>query len=221
MEGKKQVAELLTSDYEISCLVATQNWIDEHEQNIKPGIELITVSPEELQKASLQQAPQEVLALVRMQEKPFNASLLEQTFSIVLDGIQDPGNLGTIIRVADWYGIKNLVCSYDCVDVFNPKTIQATMGSFMRVDVWYRHIDEILSATKLPVYGALMDGTSLHQMRLEKQGILLIGNEGKGISGNLIPFITHPVTIPRFGGAESLNAGIATAIICDAWARTQ
>ncbi len=219
MEGKKQVAELLTSDYETGCLVATQNWLDDHRAAIKPGTEVITVSPGELHKASLQQAPQEVLAVVRMPAKNFNPALLHNKFSIVLDGIQDPGNLGTIIRIADWYGIKNIVCSPDCVDVFNPKTIQATMGSFMRVDVWYENPEEVLTQTALPVYGALMDGVSVHKTNLDTSGILLIGNEGKGVSDKLLPLISHPLTIPRFGGAESLNAGIATAIICDAWAR--
>ena len=219
VEGKKQVAELLTSDYKISCLVATQSWLDNHSESIKPGTETIPVSPDELYKASLQQAPQEVLAVVHMPERTFTPASLHNEFSIALDGIQDPGNLGTIIRIADWYGIKNIVCSHDCVDVFNPKTIQASMGSFMRVDVWYEELEDILTPLKLPVYGALMNGTSLYETRLSQNGVLLIGNEGKGISEQLLPLITNPVTIPKFGGAESLNAGIATAIICDAWAR--
>lgn len=220
VEGKKQVAELFTSPYELECLVATPEWLYEHAAKIKPGTEVIEVTEEELRKASLQQAPQEVLAVVHIPGTIFNASLLMHEFSIMLDGIQDPGNLGTIIRIADWYGIKNLVCSPDCVDVYNPKTIQATMGSFMRVNVWYENPAEVLQTLKLPVYGALMNGESLYSANLPKAGVLLIGNEGKGISDALIPLITHPVTIPKLGGAESLNAGVATAIICDAWARS-
>lgn len=219
MEGKKQVAELLTSDHKISCLVATQNWLDDHSENIKPGTEIIPVSADELYKASLQQAPQDVLAVVHIPEKTFTPSALNDQFTIALDGIQDPGNLGTIIRIADWYGIQNIISSRDCVDVFNPKTIQATMGSFMRVNVWYENLEDELASLKLPVYGALMNGASLYETQLAKSGILLIGNEGKGISEKLLPLITQPVAIPRFGEAESLNAGIATAIICDAWAR--
>lgn len=219
VEGKKQVAELLTTDFITECIVATQQWLDAHTPLIKKGIEVIAVTDEELQKASLLQAPQQVLALVKMPEIAFDKNNTRNAFTIMLDGIQDPGNLGTIVRIADWYGIKNIVCSPDCVDLYNPKTIQATMGSFLRVNVWYENLAEVLQDISMPVYGALMEGNSLHQIQLNQTGILLVGNEGKGISPALLPFISHPVTIPRFGGAESLNAGIATAIICDGWAR--
>lgn len=227
VEGKKQVAELLTGSYETDSVFATQSWLDEYGQLAGTGTKIIPVTDEELKRISLQQAPQQVLALARIPGKFLedpNArdrfSLPHSSLTILLDGIQDPGNLGTIVRIADWYGIRNIICSTDCVDVFNPKTIQATMGSFLRVDVWYADLAGFLSRAALPVYGALMSGTSLHGITFSRNGLLLIGNEGKGISEQLIPYITHPVTIPRFGGAESLNAGIATAVICDAWART-
>jgi TrmH family RNA methyltransferase len=221
VEGKKQVAELLTSNLEITCLVATQQWVDEYNHQISNHIELITVSEDELKKVSQQQAPQQVLAVVKMPEPDTNTlqSALKNEFVLMLDGIQDPGNLGTIIRIADWYGITHIVCSHDCVDVFNPKTIQATMGSFMRISVWYDNLQTLLNEVETPVYGAVMNGTSLYQTQIEKQGILIIGNEGKGISDSIMPFITHHLTIPLVGQAESLNAGIATAIICDARAR--
>ena len=219
VEGKKQVTELLTSNYHINCLVATPSWADEHAQDIKNNTELIVVSADELKKASLLQAPQEVLALVELPEQAFSTQLINDNFTIVLDGIQDPGNLGTIIRIADWYGIKNIICSPDCVDVYNPKTIQATMGSFARVNVFYQDLKIILNQTQLPIYGALMQGVSLHQTQLHQKSMLVIGNEGKGISDDILPLISHPITIPKFGGAESLNAAIATAIICDGFAR--
>ena len=219
VEGKKQVTELLTSKYHINCLVATQHWADAHAQDIKNNTELIVVNADELKKASLLQAPQEVLAVVEMPEKQFSPTIIDTGFSIFLDGIQDPGNLGTIVRIADWYGIKNIICSNDCVDVFNPKTIQATMGSFARVEVYYVNLADILRNNSLPVYGALMHGESLYQSTIKESGILIIGNEGKGISEDLMAYISHPITIPKIGGAESLNAGIATAIICDARAR--
>lgn len=219
VEGKKQVTELLTSNYHINCIVATPNWANAFAQDIKNNTELIIVTAEELKKISLLQTPQEVLALVEVLELEFTPEILKEQFTIVLDGIQDPGNMGTIIRIADWYGIKNIVCSNDCVDVLNPKTIQATMGSFARVNVYYTALDELFNNNTLPVYGALMHGESLYQTRISEQGILLIGNEGKGISNELLPYITIPITIPRVGKAESLNAGIATAIICDARAR--
>jgi TrmH family RNA methyltransferase len=220
VEGKKQVTELFTSTYHINCLVATPEWADAHAQDIKNNTELIIVSAEELKKASLLQAPQEVLGLVEIPELDFSPELLTNNMTILLDGIQDPGNLGTIIRIADWYGIKNIICSKDCVDIYNPKTIQATMGSFARVNVFYQELKDILSQTTLPVYGALMNGVSLHKTELPQKAILVIGNEGKGISEAILPHISHPITIPRFGGAESLNAAIATAIICDSFART-
>ena len=219
VEGKKQVAELLTSNYQISCLIATHNWAMQHAQYITNNTELITVSDDELKKVSLLQAPQGVLALVQMPDINYLPELLTNNFTIVLDGIQDPGNLGTIVRIADWYGIKNIVCSLDCVDIYNPKTIQATMGSFARVNVYYIDLIEVLNQIDLPVYGALMQGESLHTVQLHKNALLIIGNEGKGISENLLQYITNPITIPKFGEAESLNAGVAAAIICDARAR--
>jgi TrmH family RNA methyltransferase len=219
VEGKKQVTELLTSNYQINCIVATPNWANAFAQDIKNNTELIIVNAEELKKASLLQTPQEVMAVVEIHEHAFTPQILNEQFTIVLDGIQDPGNMGTIVRIADWYRIKNIVCSNDCVDILNPKTIQATMGSFTRVNVFYTALDELFKNNALPVFGALMDGESLYQTPISEQGILLIGNEGKGISNELQPYITNPITIPRVGGADSLNAGIATAIICDARAR--
>jgi TrmH family RNA methyltransferase len=219
VEGKKQVTELLTSNYQINCIVATPNWANAFAQDIKNNTELIIVKAEELKKASLLQTPQEVMAVVEIHEHAFTPQILNEQFTIVLDGIQDPGNMGTIVRIADWYGIKNIVCSYDCVDILNPKTIQATMGSFARVNVFYTALDELFNNNTLPVFGALMHGESLYNTPICELGILLIGNEGKGISNKLLPYITNPITIPRVGEADSLNAGIATAIICDARAR--
>lgn len=219
VEGKKQVTELCTANLNIKFIVATPTWADEHAELIKNDTELLVVSPDELRKASLLQAPQEVLAVVETPNEP-TFSINTTGLTLALDGIQDPGNLGTIIRIADWYGVSKMVCSNDCVDVYNPKTIQATMGSFIRVEVSYGNLPELLSSTKLPVYGAFMQGESIHETKLQKNSVLVIGNEGKGISDAVSKTITHPITIPKFGGAESLNAGIATAIICDAFARS-
>lgn len=218
VEGKKQVTELCTANLNIKFIVATPNWANQQAALIKNDTELIIVTEEELKKASLLQAPQEVLAVVEMpKQSAFN--LHPNGLTLALDGIQDPGNLGTIIRIADWYGISKIVCSNDCVDVYNPKTIQATMGSFIRVEVSYGSLPDLLSNANVPIYGAFMEGASIHEAKLQKNGVLVIGNEGKGISDAVSQTITHPITIPKFGGAESLNAGIATAIICDAFAR--
>lgn len=219
MEGKKAVAELLQTSFRIPWLAADAEWVSAHQHQLRRVAEVITVNEKELQQLSFHKAPQQVLALVEIPSQQFDPAVLDQTFSILLDDIQDPGNLGTIIRVADWYGIEHIVCSPACADIYNPKTIQATMGSFARVKVWYEELDTILSLMKVPVYGALMEGDSLYKTNIAQKGALLIGNEGKGISENLQPYITNRVTIPASGGAESLNAAIATAIICDARAR--
>jgi TrmH family RNA methyltransferase len=133
--------------------------------------------------------------------------------TIVLDGIQDPGNMGTIIRTADWFGITQIVASEDTVDVYNPKVIGATMGSFMRVSVTYKNLAEWMPTVKLPVYGALLEGENIFTIKTHQKGLLVIGSEGKGIRENILDLITHPVTIPKIGDAESLNAGIAAGII--------
>lgn len=218
IEGAKIVAELPTSKITLKSLFATRNWIEANER-LFPGVDKVEVTEQQLKQISFLQTPQQVLALAYIPEQQFSVSQLQSQFSIVLDTLQDPGNLGTIIRIADWYGIKQIICSTDSVDVYNPKVIQATMGSFLRVNIVYTALETVLAETKLPVYGAVMNGENLYSTTFPKAGLLVIGNEGSGIEAALMQHISHPVTIPRLGGAESLNAGIATAIICDAWAR--
>ncbi len=132
---------------------------------------------------------------------------------LALDGIQDPGNLGTIIRTAHWFGLKQIICSLDCADAFSPKVVQATMGSIFAVQIIYTDLEKFLSKQKLPVYGALLEGENIYEQTDRETGILLIGNEGKGISKTLLPLVSHPVTIPALGDAESLNAGVAAGIL--------
>jgi TrmH family RNA methyltransferase len=139
---------------------------------------------------------------------------------LALDTIQDPGNMGTIIRIADWYGISTILCSEGCVDVFNPKVINATMGSFLRVNLLTANLADWFGQHRdVPVYGAMLEGESIYDLEPEKDAVLLVGNEGAGISPELQKHITRKISIPRRGGAESLNAGVATGIIVDAWAR--
>jgi len=137
----------------------------------------------------------------------------ENHITIALDCIQDPGNFGTIIRVADWFGIKQIICSNDCVELYNPKVIQSTMGSFIRVNINYLDLKEHLKNATVPIYGALLNGDDVTKIEKPKQGILVIGNESKGIRENILPHITNAISIKRIGGAESLNAAIATSII--------
>ena len=220
VEGTKAVMELLASKIVVKTLFATGEWISLHKVLLKDNCELEIVNEKELKQLSNQVSPQPVIALAFIPNYDITKIDFSKGFSIALDEIQDPGNLGTIIRIADWYGIKNIICSKNCADVYNPKVIQSTMGSFLRVNVFYENLSAFFSAhNKIPVYGALMNGKNLHQTKINSDGILLIGNEGSGISDELLTFVTHPITIPKIGDAESLNASIATAIICDAWAR--
>jgi TrmH family RNA methyltransferase len=175
-------------------------------------LEVTRIEAFELEKMSMLQTPNQVLAVAMMPQKKETLNLAGP-LTIVLDGIQDPGNMGTIIRTADWFGITQIVASEDTVDVYNPKVIGATMGSFMRVSVTYKNLADWMPTIKLPVYGALLEGENVFTIKTPQKGLLVIGSEGKGIRENILDFITHPVTIPKIGEAESLNAGIAAGII--------
>jgi len=198
---------MIATGYPLKAVYALDSW-----ESPDTSIEVTRVEPFELEKMSLLQTPNQVLAVAMMPQKPKEIDIAGQ-LTIVLDGIQDPGNLGTIIRTADWFGIKQIVASEDTADVYNPKVIGATMGSFMRVQVHYTNLAAWMPTVKIPVYGALLEGENVFTTKAPKQGLLVIGSEGKGIRENIIDFITHPVTIPKSGGAESLNAGIAAGII--------
>lgn len=206
-EGVKLVGEMIATGYPLKAVYALDSWASPD-----ASIEVNRIEPFELEKMSLLQTPNQVLAVALMPQKPKEIDIAGQ-LTVVLDGIQDPGNLGTIIRTADWFGIKQIVASEDTVDVYNPKVIGATMGSFMRVSVHYKNLAAWMPSVKLPVYGALLEGENVFTIKAPKQGLLVIGSEGKGIRENIIDLITHPVTIPKTGGAESLNAGIAAGII--------
>jgi TrmH family RNA methyltransferase len=207
-EGTKLVEELLHSRYTIRKLYALADWAEKN----KDVTNVITVTDNELAKISGLQTPNQVLAIVEQQTRA-NQPQIKDQLTLVLDGIQDPGNFGTIIRIADWFGIKQIVASEDTVELYNPKVIQSTMGSFLRVNVWYQSLYGFLQSAGIPVYGALLNGKSMHGEPPVTEGLLVIGNESKGISKELLPFISHPISIPRLGGAESLNAAVAAGII--------
>lgn len=220
-EGTKIVSELLGSKIIVNTLFATKEWLVVNDTHIDGSIEVIEVNEAQLKQISFLQTPQDVLALCNIPLQTLDNTILNSTLTIALDTIQDPGNLGTIIRIADWYGIKQIVCSPNCADVYNPKVIQATMGSFMRVSVFYIPLEQFFQEINIPVIGAVMNGKNLYTHHLPKEAVLLIGNEGTGISESLLPMISLPITIPKVGMAESLNAGIATAIICDSYTRNR
>jgi TrmH family RNA methyltransferase len=216
VEGVKLLNELLQSDYEVSSIFATANWMEQNS-----GIECSEVSEKELQSISSLTTPNEVLAVV--QQKDPQLIDVSTQLNIVLDKIQDPGNFGTIIRTADWFGIPNIICSEDSVDLYNPKVLQATMGSFFRINIVYTDLVQFFSKNAaLTVYGALLDGDNIYQKKLNSKGaVLLMGNESKGISDALRPFITEKVLIPNFGKAESLNVATATAVLCSEFKRSE
>jgi TrmH family RNA methyltransferase len=220
-EGPKIVKELLHSSYQIKILLALEEWISAHKSLVPREVELIPIKQNELDRISALQTPNSVIAVVHMGKKTPSGQVPENDLFIALDGIRDPGNLGTIIRTADWFGISGIICSPDCVDLFNPKVVQATMGSIARVRVDYMNLAELFQAKPagLPIYGAVLDGVNLFEQPLVPRGYLVIGSESHGISGDLLPFITHLISIPSYSkgknrSAESLNASVATAILC-------
>jgi TrmH family RNA methyltransferase len=170
-----------------------------------------TITEDELQKISQLQTANQVLAVLKQLtvEKP----VVENEWALYLDTIQDPGNFGTIIRIADWFGIKHIICSKGCTDLYNPKVVQSTMASIARVKVWYDEEESWLTQQWLPVLAATLGGQSIYEHEKISAGILLIGNESKGIRPEYIQQATHRITIPRIGEAESLNAAVATGII--------
>ena len=206
-EGVKLVGEMIAAGYPLKAVYALDSW-----ESPDTSIEVTRIEAFELEKMSMLQTPNQVLVVAMMPQKKETLDLAGP-LTIVLDGIQDPGNMGTIIRTADWFGITQIVASEDTVDVYNPKVIGATMGSFMRVSVVYKNLQEWIPTIKLPVYGALLEGENVFTIKTPQKGLLVIGSEGKGIRENILDFITHPVTIPKTGDAESLNAGIAAGII--------
>lgn len=212
IEGAKSVEELLASDFEIIQLFVTAGFLSA--LKIPPRGELHEVSESTLQNLGQFQTNRSALAVARIKENiPLFPSASE--FAIVLDDIRDPGNLGAIIRTADWYGIHKIIASIETADLYNPKVISATMGSFTRVGLYYSDLKSYLSASGHAVYGAYLDGENVHKVGFGAGGLILIGSESHGISKELLPFVTRKITIPRYGRAESLNAAVATAIICD------
>lgn len=215
VEGIKSVVEFAQSDYVIDTIFYTGKDVLKLlilSQNVK----LFEIKEEELKKISMLMQPQQLLALVRIPKYDAIQSFqsTENNFTFLLDNIQDPGNLGTIIRTADWFGFKQLICSNDTVDVYNPKVIQASMGSLARMQVAYTDLPSFLQGRTLPVYGALLNGQDVSTVKFPKAGLLVLGNEGSGISEEVRKYIQYPVTIPRFGQAESLNVAISAAIFC-------
>ena len=216
-EGPKLVGDLL-GHFPCRFLAATSSWLQEH-----PAVsttEIAEVSQEELSKASLLKAPQQVLAIFGQPHYELTPDIVRQSLCLALDDVQDPGNLGTIVRLADWFGIEHIICSQNTVDVYNPKTIQATMGGIARVKVHYTSLpDFIRSLDKdTPVFGTFLDGKNMYEQPLSTYGLIVMGNEGNGIGKEVEALINRKLYIPNYpqgqDTSESLNVAIATAVVC-------
>ncbi len=218
-EGAKVVDELMNS-LPARCIVAVEEWINEREHAIcRDGTICETVSKEELERISLQRHPQDVIALFELPKWEARiADVARSELVLALDGVQDPGNLGTIIRVADWFGIEHVFCANGTADVFNPKALQATMGALGRVQVHYTDLVADLSGFAGNVFGTFLSGVSIHEATLSRAGVIIMGNEGSGISPALAKLATSRLFIPPYpcdrDRVESLNVAIATAIVC-------
>ena len=213
-EGVKVVQELLNSNFELHNLFTTKEDFSDVSKD-----KIYAITDAELKKISALSTPNTCLALFKIpQSKPF----VEKGLIVALDDVRDPGNLGTIIRLCDWFGIETLFCSEESVDVYNPKVVQATMGSISRVNIVYGNLETLLSKTKLPVFGTFMDGKNIYQETLPKEGIIVMGNEANGISAAVEKLVSERIAIPRFGNlqlTESLNVATATAIILSEFKR--
>jgi TrmH family RNA methyltransferase len=231
MEGDKMVTELLVNrNLEVSNLIATSEWLLRNRYLLHAGIHEITdVTEAEFHKITLFESPAGVMALLPMPVMAFDEKDLAGQLSVSLDTIQDPGNLGTIIRTADWFGIRNIFCSPGCADCFNPKVVQSSMGSVMRVKVHDAQLDLLLESLHnldhYPVYGSYLEGRSIYGEQLSPSGMLVFGNESKGIHPSLKEFIHVPLTIPSFPArdhhAESLNVSAAVAVFCSEFFRNR
>ena len=220
-EGEKVVSDLLKSGWRVLAVYGTQEFFQRLSGNIMipKATEIILITNEELNKISSLTSPQSVLAVAEM-PTDINEINFENGLKLVLDDISDPGNLGTLIRIADWFGIDEIICSENSVDCFNPKVVQSAMGSLFRIKFNYKNLQEVfrknLSDKKLPVYGTVLDGKNIYEEDLSSDGFILIGNESIGIGNDQMKYITKALTIPSFGETkiDSLNVAVATGIVC-------
>lgn len=213
-EGAKVIQELVKSNFELEHLYTTKEDFKEVSPN---KITLITEN--ELNKISALSTPNTCLAVFKI---PLESKITESGLVLALDSVRDPGNMGTILRLCDWFGIEQLVCSKETVDIYNPKVVQATMGSITRVNVNYVDLVSFLEKTKLPIFGTFMDSNNIYKTALPQEGIIVMGNEANGISESIEKLVTKRITIPRFGGlqiTESLNVATATAVILSEFRR--
>lgn len=212
IEGAKMIEEALQSaPHSIVAIYGTETLTSP----LPESISFQEIDDHELQQISALKHPQKQIAVC----KYLSHNNKRPGFYIALDTIQDPGNLGTILRLASWFGVEHIIASNETVNIYNPKVVQASMGAVFNINVEYVDIATVLESTELPIYGALLEGENLYTSEINREGILLMGNEGNGIGKELLPYITHPLNIPRFGKGESLNVAMATAIFLSEFSR--
>lgn len=212
-EGDKLVREWLQNDAPVQHIVCLAEWIEANKALISrhPEAELTVVEAYELEAISTLKTPNQALVVAPF---PTPSPLPANEWCLALETVQDPGNLGTIIRIADWFGIKHVVCSEDCADAFSPKVVQSGMGGHLRVQLHKTDLRQFIASATIPVIAATLNGTDAYDAQRQDAAILMIGNESKGLSEGLISLATERITIPRRGGAESLNAAVSAGILC-------
>ncbi len=228
-EGNKLVSDLIKAKTEVEFLIYTSEWKEGYSLSSKTKINnRIETDANQLKKISSLKTPATVIGVFKIQSQTTSETSIQNSLSLVLDDVQDPGNLGTIIRIADWFGIKHIFCSRNTVDLYNSKVIQATMGAISSVNVVYTDLEDLILKYKkpsFPIYGTFLEGEIIYKTQLQKQGFIIMGNEGKGVSKNIQKLVTHKLYIPDFPNgeavSESLNVSVATSIICSEFRRLE
>ena len=227
IEGEKLVQELFLSDMKVDTLIACPSWIERNRQKAQ-SYNTIEVNEIEMGRVSNFKSLPEVIALAQIPVKEHSPEEIKNELSIVLNGIQDPGNLGTILRLSEWFGVRHVFCDHDCANIFNPKSVQASMGAIFRVNVFYLNLVEFIPRfvdQDFPCYGAFLEGENIYRTELRTKGFIVMGNEGNGISPEIERFVTRKITIPSFAhspySTESLNVGVATGIILSEFKRIE
>jgi TrmH family RNA methyltransferase len=224
-EGPKLVGELLPYSTPL-YVAAIKEWLEQNRHLLGAVKEVNEVTQEELERASLLRTPQSVLAVMPIPKNlNLQPSIFDEQLVLALDGVQDPGNMGTILRIADWFGIHHILCSDGTADVYNPKCVQSCMGALARVEVHYCNLPEVLREVQTPIYGTFLDGTDIYQEALSQNGIIVMGNEGNGISKEVAKLVNRRLYVPNFPKGsittESLNVAVATGIVCAEFRRRQ
>ena len=215
VEGSKSVLEVMQSDFRVEIVLGTDTFEKRNQAQIQAvGAEFIAASQKELEAVGTLKSNDAALA-VCLQKENLPPTIREKEYALALDAINDPGNLGTVIRVADWYGFRNIICSPTTTDFYSPKVIQASVGSFCRVMPYYTDLVSYLPQLGIPLYGTFLEGEDLHQMEFNQGGVVILGSESHGISSDLEALVDTRICIRGFGGAESLNVGVAAGVVCD------